>query len=69
MSEGVQLCLLLLSPDSRRKLHVLLGFMHKLANNKELQLEPVVSNRTLVIDKLVIFGFSIFIIVSDSSYK
>lgn len=48
--DGLQLSLLCLSPDNRRKLHLLLRFMYRLANNHQLLLESNTSNRALVLD-------------------
>ena len=43
------MCLLLLPPPNRRKLHLLLRFMNKVCNNRELQLDRAHANRDLVL--------------------
>lgn len=46
--ESLQLLVLLLPPDQRRKLHLLLRFMTKVAANAQLVLDPEVPLKTLV---------------------
>lgn len=44
----LQLLTLLLPPDRRRKLHLLLRFMGKVSANERLVLDPVIRMKTLV---------------------
>ena len=47
--ESLQLLTLVLPPSQRRKLHLLLRFMAKVAANTQLVLDPDVPLKTLVI--------------------
>lgn len=46
--ELLQLLTLLLPPDQRRKLHLLLRFMAKVSANQKLLLDPEIQMKTLV---------------------
>jgi len=47
--ESLQLLTLLLPPDLRRKLHLLLRFMAKVSSNTQLVLDPGIPLKTLVL--------------------
>lgn len=47
--ELLQLLALLLPPDRRRKLHLILRFMAKVSANEKLLLDPEIQMKTLVI--------------------
>ena len=50
--ESLQLLTLLLPPDHRRKLHLLLRFMAKVTSNTQLVLDKEIPMKTLVIQQL-----------------
>ena len=48
VQEALQICCLLLPPANRRKLHLLLRLMNKMANNEELVIDGEQTTRDLV---------------------
>lgn len=50
IKQSLQLVFLLLPPPNRRKLHILLKLMHKIANNVDLQLDNDVNTRTVLLE-------------------
>ena len=53
--ELLQLLTLLLPPDRRRKLHLILRFMAKVSANERLLLDPEIQMKTLVISAVILY--------------
>lgn len=53
--ELLQLLTLLLPPDRRRKLHLILRFMAKVSANERLLLDPEIQMKTLVISSVILY--------------
>ena len=65
VQDSLQVCLLLLPPANRRKLHLLLRLMHKIINNKHMRLDDQISTRKLVC--LLFSEYSIHMSGSDTT--